>query len=104
MTKPWRKVIGTKFHPNPGYGKHWAVGGSTMLKLECGHEWPIKASRPVPKRARCHECGNLLGGGTHSRFDLRAGVVHEERMDEATGMPKRMTRTMTEDERREWTR
>jgi hypothetical protein len=56
---PLKKVVGHTRH----YVRHgWSFGhpgaSSVTLKLECGHtKFQDKGSKPIPKRARCKECG-----------------------------------------------
>jgi len=51
--RPHRKVVESYFSQSkyckPGHG-------STVLKLECGHEIARKASIRIPKKAHCYWC------------------------------------------------
>lgn len=103
--KIWRQVVQTKSHCNPGYWKHWAVGGSYVLMLECGHTGVKKFSQGVPKRMACRSCYSLKHyGGETKRFNLHARTVDVETWDPSTELPRRITRPMTQEEITEWVR
>ena len=101
---PFRKVTKTKDCPNPGFEKHWAVGGSRLCTLECGHEWPIKMSRKVPERMRCRDCGMLMSGAPRTSFNVRSRTAEVETWNAETQMPVRTKRPMTSAEVVFWSR
>lgn len=99
----WRQVVKVTEHPNPGFEKHWAVGGSKRLWLDCGHDGWCKMSRATPKRSKCRSCIALGNAGSvATRFDVKAGIAHEEYIEGQSLI--RLTRKMTKAEVREWTR
>jgi len=64
LTKdPFRKVMTYARH----YVKwEWCFGvpgaNSVSLLLECGHTSTRKGSIPIPKQARCRDCGHIERG------------------------------------------
>lgn len=104
MLGPWRKIVNAEMRPNPGYGKHWAVGGSYKLTYECGHVWAVKASQRIPKRSRCRTCAILMGGGVSTSFDVARRLAIEERWDAKAKLPSKTIRLMTPKERKAWSR
>jgi len=56
-TRPLKKVI-SNYTYSPTNNPHPRYDCSRVLVLECGHEKGVKASIPVPERARCDECEN----------------------------------------------
>lgn len=90
----WRKVVSTQTYYNPGYEKHWAVGGGCVLTLECGHTKRIKLSQKRPCKVSCITCMNFRNGS----IEWRDGVC--EMWDEETKAPIKTKMTREEFEER----
>jgi hypothetical protein len=89
MLKPiWRLVAKYESHYNPGYGSHWAVGGSNKILLSCGHDIYRKLSQKIPKKARCRDCEKLRDGCKVIWGNPPNQV--EEIWDHKTQMPKKV--------------
>lgn len=78
MKPKWirRKITKTEKLMNPGWEKHWAVGGIYRLTLECGHLNHRKISQGVPKTmmAKCDDCMRLRDGQSGT-FYAAGGVL-----------------------------
>lgn len=68
-----RKIVTVEKHMNPGWQKHWAVGGRYWFILECGHTHRRKISDGIPKTmiVRCDDCIHLAKGGGTTRGNIR---------------------------------
>lgn len=89
MSPIWRNPVSQSDHHNPGYGKHWAVGGHRTLLLDCGHSTARKLSAKIPLRVRCKECESRRDGSVQTLFH-EDGSKTVETWDFETAMPKRV--------------
>ena len=88
----WRTVKLESETQNPGYAKHWAVGGSiSLLYVECGHTYPRKMSAGVPKKSRCKDCERLRAGMVSTQ-DNGDGTETETTWCAETNLPRRVNR------------
>lgn len=89
MKPVWRTGVLLSESHNPGFGKHWAVGGFLRFRLDgCGHELTRKLSQGTPKRFRCQACERLRSG-VKGRQRIGDGPWIEESWNDETGLPDR---------------
>lgn len=81
----WRTICSWQEHRNKGYEKHWAVGGSLHMTLNCGHTAYRKLSQKLPSsmQVRCWECEQMQGGSQRSGMRWDAETMMPVRGDAA---------------------